>query len=199
MKLGLKNKTQQKTRKAENEEPEESKLPSEEIIDIPDTIDDEIPAFDKIDSSIPEVQETESAAIIDSEKQPLPENTALSNKQKIAAIKRSIQNKQYNLDREQTKVKDWRVQGADRIDKATKLYEKRKAELEDALKKTEERFNKSIGKTQKMWLDYSDNYEKTKIKKIEDDIILLQTELSKNCKIILFHGKKNLRLHIHRI
>jgi hypothetical protein len=183
MKLGLKNKTQQKTKKAETEEPEDVNIPSEENTDENreiEPINDLIPSEEEIpDVKSSDVKETESVPGTESEKPPVPENTALSNKQKIAALKRSIQNKQFSLDREQTKVKDWRVQGADRIDKATKLYEKRKKELEDALKKTEERFNKSIGKTQKMWLDYSDNYEKTKIKKIEDDIILLQTELSK--------------------
>ncbi len=168
-----------KTKKAETEEPEEGKLLSEKSIDIPDTLDDEIPAFENIDSSISELKDTESAPVTESEKPPEPEKTVLSNKQKIAALKRSIQNKQFSLEREQTKVRDWRIQGNDRINKATATYEKRKAELQDALSKTEERFNKSIAKTQKLWLDYADNFEQTKIKKIEDDLTLLQSELSK--------------------
>ena len=183
MKLGLKNKTQQKTKKAETEEPEDVNIPSEENTDENlelEPINDLIPSEEEIPDVISsDVKENESVPGNDSEKPPVPENTALSNKQKIAALKRSITNKQYSLDREQIKVKDWRVQGADRINKATATFEKRKAELEDALKKTEERFNKSIAKTQKMWLDYSDNYEKSKIKKLEDDLVLLQSELSK--------------------
>ena len=76
-------------------------------------------------------------------------------------------------------MRDWRSQAKDRDAKATAEFEKRKNELLELIKKSEIRFNKRIEKTQKFWIEYSDNYEITKIKGIEQDIALLQAELDK--------------------
>ena len=107
------------------------------------------------------------------------ENAELSNKQKIKALKRAIENKKYSLDRETEKCRTWRVQAKDRDEKATNEYQKRKKELEELLKKSEERYNKRIAKTKKWWWEYCVNFENTKIKKINDDLTLLQSELGK--------------------
>jgi metal-responsive CopG/Arc/MetJ family transcriptional regulator len=109
----------------------------------------------------------------------VPENSELTNAQKVKAIKRALENKINTLTREKAKVRDWRSQAIDRNEKATTEFEKRKTELEELIKKSEDRFNKRIAKTQKFWIEYSDNYEVTKIKGIEQDIALLQAELDK--------------------
>ena len=51
--------------------------------------------------------------------------------------------------------------------------------MEELLRKTTERFEKRMAKTKLQWRIYTEDYLNTRVKKIEDDIVLLQTELSK--------------------
>ena len=102
-----------------------------------------------------------------------------ANKFKIKTLKRSLENKKYALERENIKVRDWRVQAVDRDNKAGFEYEKRKKELEDLLAKNQTRYDKRMAKTQKWWWEYCINHEATKIAKIQKDIILLANEINK--------------------
>lgn len=134
------------------------------------------------DDDIEDIQPTDEATLEPESVTPEPESAtvpSLTNKQKAKAVRRSIENKKMALDRETRKVKEWRVQAKDRDEKATAEYQKRKSELEEMLRKSEERYTKRMAKTKKWWHEYSDNYEATKIQKIENDIILLTTELQK--------------------
>ena len=129
-------------------------------------LDDETPDAVEPDASVEEIK-------------PVGEVTEITGKQKIKALKRAIDNKNLSLDRERVKVKEWRQQAKDRNDKALTEFEKRKKELEEALEKNQKRFDARIAKTQKWWIEYSDEYEINKIQKIEADIALLKSELEK--------------------
>jgi hypothetical protein len=113
------------------------------------------------------------------EPKPVTENSDSANKQKIKAIKRAIENKAFSIEREEIKVKDWRIQATDRDKLAKEEYEKKKSELDDLFKKNQARYDKRIAKTKKWWHEYSDNHEATKIKKLKDELALLNTELLK--------------------
>lgn len=158
-----------KSKQTETEEPEEVINPSDEL----EQDNEKVP----FDEETPEVINSETKT--ESEAKPVPEKSELTNKQKINALKRTLLNKNQSLERERRKVADWRSQAKDRDEKATTEFQKRKTELEELLKKSEERFNKRIAKTKKLWHEYSDNYEINKINKIEKDITLLQNELFK--------------------
>jgi hypothetical protein len=145
---------------------EETKEP--EVYDIED--DNMPPAFKEKEGESESIPETK----------PDPENPEVSEKQKIKALKRAIEFKQSAIEREEIKVKDWRVQGKDRDEKATSEFQKRKTMLEELLKKNEERYQKRMAKTEKWWHQYCRNHETTKIKKLQDDLTLLQTELAKH-------------------
>ena len=106
-------------------------------------------------------------------------NTAAIDKYKLSDLRRSLENKTSTLEREKAKVTDWRTQAKHRDEKATEEYEKRKTELEELLKKNQERHDKRIAKTEKYWWQYCLNHEATKIKKLEDEVTLLQSELEK--------------------
>ena len=84
--------------------------------------DDELP---------PNLQEKKTDTQLKPETKSETENAELSNKQKIKALKRAIENKKYSLDRETEKCRTWRVQAKDRDEKATNEYQKRKKELEE--------------------------------------------------------------------
>ena len=159
-------KNQDKNKKSEIEENEDliSSEENDDFLDLDDDQEEETP-----EEIAEEVNEPEK----------VPENTTLTTAQKAKAIKRAIENKTYALTREKAKVRDWRSQAKDRDAKATAEFEKRKNELLELIKKSEIRYNKRIEKTQKFWIEYSDTYEVTKIKGIEQDIALLQAELDK--------------------
>jgi hypothetical protein len=166
----------------ENEIPEVEIIPSEENADenyVPEEIEqDEETQPDHI------VKETaEPETVSEPEIKSVTENKEVSNKTKIKALKRSVDNKMYSIEREESKIKLWRIQASDRDKKATDEYEKRKSELEVLLKKNQERFDKRMAKTKKWWHEFSDNYTETKIKKLHDDLTLLQSELLKFEKI----------------
>jgi hypothetical protein len=172
MKKEVKNIFKKKSKKAEIEEPEEIESSDENVDDELEQDSKQVPAEEKAPVVIsPEKKEPET--------KPVPEKSELTKKQKISALKRALENKTFALEKEKTKVRDWRSEAEDRDGKATAEFQKRKTELEELLKKSEARFNKRIAKTNKWWRVYSDNYESTKIKKIEDDITLLQSELTK--------------------
>jgi hypothetical protein len=186
MKKHPKTKLQQKnniTDDAETEIPEEETIPSEEISD-PEISDPEIDDPDFEDN---EILPKDEEFVYDASPIELPENgtsepnekSYFSPKQIKKALKRALENKTYSLDRETTKVKEWRSQAKERDEKATAEYDKRKKEAEEILKKAEERFNKRIARTKKWWREYADNHEQNKIKKLQDDIALLQAELKK--------------------
>jgi hypothetical protein len=169
---------QSKSEKTEIEKPAEIEIiPSEEIADeilVPEELEqDEETQPDHI------VEETASETEPEPEIRPVTENTEVSNKTKIKALKRSVDNKMYSIEREESKVKLWRIQASDRDKKATDEFTKRLAELEVLLKKNQERFDKRMAKTKKWWHEFSDNYTDTKIKKLHDDLTLLQSELLK--------------------
>lgn len=105
---------------------------------------------------------------------PLP---PVSNTHRIMAMKRAIHSKKLLMEFHASKVADWRLQSIHRTQKATADYHARKAELEEQLIKNELRFQKSMEKTRVGWDEYSDNYEKTKIQKIADELLVLETEL----------------------
>lgn len=187
MKKEIKNKIQPKIQNAELEEPEEINISSEENeIEILENDADE---FEKVlmasdeKSIVASDIEVKDAKPVSEEKvtepKPVSENAEVVNKQKIKALKRSIENKTFTIEREEIKVKDWRVQAADRDKFATEEFEKKKSAIEESLKKNQERFNKRMAKTKKWWHEYSDNYELTKIKKLKDELALLQAELLK--------------------
>ena len=114
----------------------------------------------------------------ESETKPVVENAVL-NKQKIKAVKRALENKTFSLEREKIKCSDWLKQADTRDSEAKTEFEKRKNELEELLKKNTVRYEKRMAKTKLQWRDYTANYLNTKVKKIEDDITLLNAELSK--------------------
>ena len=107
------------------------------------------------------------------------ENTAAMDKYKLSSLRRTLENKISTLEREKAKCTDWVTQAKHRDEHATEEYEKRKTELEELLKKNQERFDKRMAKTKTHWHDYVVNYEATKIKKLEDEVTLLQLELEK--------------------
>ena len=180
-------KVQNKVENSETETPEEIIISSEENeIEILENDADE---FEKVLMSSDEKSivasdiEVKDAKPVSEEKvsepKPVSENAEVVNKQKIKALKRSIENKTFTIEREEIKVKDWRVQAADRDKLATEEFEKKKSAIEESLKKNQERFNKRMAKTKKWWHEYSDNYEVTKIKKLKDELALLHSELLK--------------------
>lgn len=180
-------KVQNKVENSETETPEEIIISSEENeIEILENDADE---FEKVLLSSDEKSivasdiEVKDAKPVSEEKasepKPVSENAEVVNKQKIKALKRSIENKTFTIEREEIKVKDWRVQATDRDKLATEEFEKKKSAIEELLKKNQERFNKRMAKTKKWWHEYSDNYEVTKIKKLKDELTLLQAELLK--------------------
>ena len=173
MKKEIKKQVQQKSQKAEIEEPEEIIISDEIETDELDEQNEQVPS-----DEVPE--QIESSEIVPvAETKPVAENTEISNKQKIKAVKRALENKTYALDREKTKCNDWLKQADTRDAKATEEYENRKNELEELLRKTTERYEKRMSKTKIQWRIYTQDYLNTRVKKIEDDIVLLQTELSK--------------------
>jgi hypothetical protein len=176
MKKNVKTSIQSDSKKADEEIeiPEVEIVPSEEIEN-----DENLDIEDDQEVEMPEHIVEETASETETEIKPIPENTEISNKSKIKALKRSVENKMYSIEREESKVKLWRIQAADRDKKATDEYEKRKTELEILLKKNQDRFDKRMAKTKKWWHEFSDNYTATKIKKLHDDLTLLQNELSK--------------------
>ncbi|MBX3045205.1 MAG: hypothetical protein KIT33_10320 [Candidatus Kapabacteria bacterium] len=197
-------KVQNKIENSETEKPEEIIVSSEEKSIVPTVIEVTVaetkpvvdnanapsdidvkdaetkPVVDNVNA--PSVNEPKDAKPIADDKEadtkPVVDNAVL-NKQKIKALKRSIENKELAIEREEKKVKEWRVQAADRDKLAKELFDKKKSALEELLKKNQEKFNKSVERTQKLWYSYSDNYELTKIKKLKDDLALLQAELLK--------------------
>ena len=180
-------KVQNKVENSETETPEEIIISSEENeIEILENDADE---FEKVLMSSDEKSivasdiEVKDAKPVSEEKasepKPVSENAEVVNKQKIKALKRSIENKTFTIEREEIKVKDWRVQATDRDKLATEEFEKKKSAIEESLKKNQERFNKRMAKTKKWWHEYSDNYEVTKIKKLKDELALLHSELLK--------------------
>ncbi|TAL67441.1 MAG: hypothetical protein EPN82_14620, partial [Bacteroidetes bacterium] len=131
-------KTKEKPAESKSKEVDEV-LPPEEL----EQEKEQVPAVEKTLVAVSSDKKTEAGA------KPVPENKEISNKQKIAALKRTLLNKNQSLDRERRKVNDWRSQAETRNSKATKEYEKRKSELEEMLRKSEERYQKRIAKTQK--------------------------------------------------
>ena len=179
-----KNKFQQNEKidnSADVEIPENEYLTDEEIEALPDEFEaeEQLPGVDELEQ-IEEVPTADKIEIIpDAELKQIEETPEVTAKQKIKALKRAMEAKQSAIEREEIKVKDWRVQGKDRDEKATSEFEKRKIMLEDSLKKNEERYQKRMAKTEKWWWQYCINHEGTKIKKLQDDLSLLQTELTK--------------------
>ena len=178
-------KVQNKVENSETETPEEIIISSEENEN--EILENDADEFEKVllssdEKSIVasdiEVKDAKPEEKV-SEPKPVSENAEVVNKQKIKALKRSIENKTFTIEREEIKVKDWRVQAADRDKLATEEFEKKKSAIEESLKKNQERFNKRMAKTKKWWHEYSDNYEVTKIKKLKDELALLQVELLK--------------------
>ena len=166
---------------ADVEIPENEYLTDEEIEALPDEFEaeEQLPGVDELEQ-IEEVPTADKIEIIpDAELKQIEETPEVTAKQKIKALKRAMEAKQSAIEREEIKVKDWRVQGKDRDEKATSEFEKRKIMLEDSLKKNEERYQKRMAKTEKWWWQYCINHEGTKIKKLQDDLSLLQTELTK--------------------
>ena len=106
---------------------------------------------------------------------PLP---PVSNTHRIMAMKRAIHSKKLLMEFHASKVADWRLQSIHRTQKATADYHSRKAELEEQMVKNELKYQKSMEKTRIHWDEYSDNYEKTKIQKIADELLVLETELA---------------------
>ena len=98
---------------------------------------------------------------------------------RIKALQRNLDHKRYNLEHEQAKVADWRIQAAHRDASAHDEYLKRKTELEAQLLKNADRYTKRREKTQKFWWQYAIDYEATKIKKFDSEISLLEKELEK--------------------
>ena len=180
-------KVQNKVENSETETPEENIISSEENEN--EILENDADEFEKVLLSSDEKSivasdiEVKDAKPVSEEKvsepKPVSENAEVVNKQKIKALKRSIENKTFTIEREEIKVKDWRVQAADRDKLATEEFEKKKSAIEESLKKNQERFNKRMAKTKKWWHEYSDNYEVTKIKKLKDELALLQAELLK--------------------
>jgi hypothetical protein len=160
---------------------EEIEIPEVEIIPSEENANENLDIEDDQEETQPDhiVEETASETEAKPEIKSVTENTEVSNKQKIKALKRTIDNKMYSIEREESKVKLWRIQAVDMDKKATDDYEKRKSELEILLKKNQERFDKRMAKTKKWWHEFSDNYTETKIKKLHDDLALLQSELLK--------------------
>jgi hypothetical protein len=105
--------------------------------------------------------------------------TEITNKQKIRAILRAIENKKYSIDRENEKCRIWEIQGKDRDDKANFEYNKRKVELDELLRKNQERYDKRMAKTHKWWHQYIITHRATKIKSLVDGLALLEAELMK--------------------
>ncbi len=180
-------KVQNKVENSETETPEENIISSEENEN--EILENDADEFEKVLLSSDEKSivasdiEVKDAKPVSEEKvsepKPVSENAEVVNKQKIKALKRSIENKTFTIEREEIKVKDWRVQATDRDKLATEEFEKKKSAIEESLKKNQERFNKRMAKTKKWWHEYSDNYEVTKIKKLKDELTLLQAELLK--------------------
>ena len=180
-------KVQNKVENSETETPEENIISSEENEN--EILENDADEFEKVLLSSDEKSivasdiEVKDAKPVSEEKasepKPVSENAEVVNKQKIKALKRSIENKTFTIEREEIKVKDWRVQATDRDKLATEEFEKKKSAIEELLKKNQERFNKRMAKTKKWWHEYSDNYEVTKIKKLKDELALLQAELLK--------------------
>ncbi len=180
-------KVQNKVENSETETPEENIISSEENEN--EILENDADEFEKVLLSSDEKSivasdiEVKDAKPVSEEKasepKPVSENAEVVNKQKIKALKRSIENKTFTIEREEIKVKDWRVQATDRDKLATEEFEKKKSAIEELLKKNQERFNKRMAKTKKWWHEYSDNYEVTKIKKLKDELTLLQAELLK--------------------
>ena len=166
---------------AEVEIPEDELLTSDELEDeiIEIEPEEQLPGVDEIEQIDEVPPEVKDEVIPDSEPKQIAENPEALAKQKIKALKRAIEFKQSAIEREEIKVKDWRVQGKDRDEKATSEFQKRKTMLDESLKKNEERYQKRMAKTEKWWWQYSLNHEATKIKKLQDDLSLLQTELAK--------------------
>ena len=180
-------KVQNKVENSETETPEENIISSEENEN--EILENDADEFEKVLLSSDEKSivasdiEVKDAKPVSEEKvsepKPVSENAEVVNKQKIKALKRSIENKTFTIEREEIKVKDWRVQATDRDKLATEEFEKKKSAIEESLKKNQERFNKRMAKTKKWWHEYSDNYEVTKIKKLKDELALLHSELLK--------------------
>lgn len=126
-----------------------------------------------------EGQNTETASQSETKSGQVVENTAALTKFRIAELKRSLSNKNSSLERERAKVVDWRTQAVNRDSRFKDEYDRRKEELDALQKKNEERYAKRTEKTKRFWIDYCDNYEKNKIAKIENDILLLEAELNK--------------------
>ena len=166
---------------AEVEIPEDELLTSDELEDeiIEIEPEEQLPGVDEIEQIDEVPPEVKDEVIPDSEPKQIAENPEALAKQKIKALKRAIEFKQSAIEREEIKVKDWRVQGKDRDEKATSEFQKRKTMLDESLKKNEERYQKRMAKTEKWWWQYCINHEATKIKKLQDDLSLLQTELAK--------------------
>ncbi|MDT3740745.1 MAG: hypothetical protein RO257_14735 [Candidatus Kapabacteria bacterium] len=171
-------KVQNKIENSETETPEETIISSE--VNENENLENDADEFEKVLMASDEVKDAKPVSEEKvSEPKPVSENAEVVNKQKIKALKRSIENKTFTIEREEIKVKDWRVQAADRDKLATEEFEKKKSAIEESLKKNQERFNKRMAKTKKWWHEYSDNYEVTKIQKLKDELALLQAELLK--------------------
>jgi hypothetical protein len=108
-----------------------------------------------------------------------PESEEKLLKLKIKALKRSIDNKKYAIDRDQEKADLWRIQAKERDEKATTEFETKKILLEEQMKKNQERYNKRIQKTSIYWHIYTDDFEINKILKSKDELSKLETELIK--------------------
>ena len=102
MKKEEKNKFQ-KSKKTEIEDGEEIIISSEETADEILEIEPE-EQEDEIENASEHIIEE----IAQPETKPVPENSEVSNKLKIKAIKRAIENKKYSIDKEESKVTLWR-------------------------------------------------------------------------------------------
>jgi hypothetical protein len=181
MKKNLNTTIQSDSKKADEIEiPEVEIVPSEEIEN--DEILNTDAEVEQDDEETTPEHITEEASEPEPEIKPISENTPkteVPNNLKIKALKRALENKTFSLDRENSKCNGWVIQAKDRDDKTSAEYHKRKSELEDLMKKNDERYDKRMAKTKKWWWDFTLNYQQTKLKKIEDDIALLQSELLK--------------------
>ncbi|MCX6152777.1 MAG: hypothetical protein NT007_01320 [Candidatus Kapabacteria bacterium] len=112
-------------------------------------------------------------------KEVTPEDAELILKNKIKALRRGIENKKASIERENLKIAGWRKDAADRDSKHLKEYESRKSELEEALRKTEERYQKRVSKTAKLWWEYCSNREQNLVKNLNNDLTMMQNELER--------------------
>lgn len=173
MKKEEKNKFQ-KSKKTEIEDGEEIIISSEETADEILEIEPE-EQEDEIENASEHIIEE----IAQPETKPVPENSEVSNKLKIKAIKRAIENKKYSIDKEESKVTLWRKQSIEMKEQYNQQIATKKAEYESKLKKAEELYQKRMKRVEIWWDIYTDNFIINKVNKLKLDLELLQNELLK--------------------